>query len=315
MTLAPIILFAYNRPSHTLKTLEALAQNDLANESLLYVFADGIKANASADAIQNIKKTREILKSKQWCKEVQIVERAENFGLARSVIDGVTEIVNKHGKVIVLEDDLVTSRYFLKFMNETLDRYEKEESVACISAYIYPIKDLPELFFIKGADCWGWGTWKRAWDLFEPNGNKLLNELEGKKLTSKFDLNSSYPYTKMLREQISGLNNSWAIRWYASSFLKNKLCLYPGHSLVNNIGTDGSGTHNGSTDLYSSEPIDYPIVLKEIKIEASKEALNKMSTYFKGLDLMGRKQPLLRRLVKSIVPDSFIAFYRRMKNN
>lgn len=314
MTLAPIILFAYNRPSHTLQTLEALALNELAKESVLYIFSDGIKENADSNSIQKINETREIIKSKQWCKEVIIIERQQNFGLAKSVIEGVTEIINKFQKVIVLEDDLVTSPYFLKFMNETLHKYEKEESVACISAYIYPIDNLPELFFIKGADCWGWATWKRAWDLFEPDGSKLLNIIESKKLTSEFDLNKSYPYTKMLREQISGLNHSWAIRWYASAFIKNKLCLYPGKSLVNNIGTDGSGTHDGSTDVYNTVVAQAPIILKDLKIEVNKSALSKMTNYFKALDLVGKEPPIVTQIIKKITPAFLLTVYRKLKH-
>jgi len=314
MTLAPIILFAYNRPSHTLRTLEALALNELAKESVLYIFADGIKENADSNTIQKINETRDIIKSKQWCKEVIIIERKQNFGLAKSVIEGVTEIINKYQKAIVLEDDLITSPYFLKFMNETLHKYEKEEAVACISAYIYPINDLPELFFIKGADCWGWATWKRAWDLFEPDGSKLLNIIESKKLITEFDLNKSYPYTKMLREQISGLNHSWAIRWYASAFIKNKLCLYPGKSLVNNIGTDGSGTHDGSTNVYDTEIFQYPIILKDLKIELNKKALTKMTNYFKALDLMGKEPPIITQLIKKIMPAFLLSVYRKLKH-
>lgn len=314
MTLAPIILFAYNRPSHTLRTLEALALNELAKESVLYIFSDGIKENADSNSIQKINETREVIKSKQWCKEVNIIERKQNFGLAKSVIEGVTEIINKYQKVIVLEDDLVTSPYFLKFMNETLHKYEKEESVACISAYIYPIDNLPELFFIKGADCWGWATWKRAWDLFEPDGSKLLNIIESKKLTSEFDLNKGYPYTKMLREQISGLNHSWAIRWYASAFIKNKLCLYPGKSLVNNIGTDGSGTHDGSTDVYNTVVAQAPIILKDLKIEVNKSALSKMTNYFKALDLVGKEPPIVTQIIKKITPDFLLTVYRKLKH-
>ncbi len=314
MTLAPIILFAYNRPSHTLQTLEALALNELAKESVLYIFADGNKENADSNSIQKINETREVIKSKQWCKKVIIIERQQNFGLAKSVVEGVTEIINKFQKVIVLEDDLVTSPYFLKFMNETLHKYEKEESVACISAYIYPIDNLPELFFIKGADCWGWATWKRAWDLFEPDGSKLLNIIESKKLTSEFDLNKSYPYTKMLREQISGLNHSWAIRWYASAFIKNKLCLYPGKSLVNNIGTDGSGTHDGSTDVYNTVVAQAPIILKDLKIEVNKSALSKMTNYFKALDLVGKEPPIVTQIIKKITPDFLLTVYRKLKH-
>lgn len=314
MNLAPIILFVYNRPSHTLRTLEALALNELAKNSVLYIYADGIKENADSNTINKINETREIIKSKQWCKEVNIIERQQNFGLAKSVIEGVTEIVNKFQKVIVLEDDLITSPYFLKFMNETLHKYEKEEAVACISAYIYPINDLPELFFIKGADCWGWATWKRAWDLFESDGSKLLNIIEGKKLTAEFDLNKSYPYTKMLREQISGLNHSWAIRWYASAFIKNKLCLYPGKSLVNNIGTDGSGTHDGSTEVYNTVVVQTPIILKDLKIEVNKSALKKMTKYFKDLDLIGKEPPLITQLIKKITPTFLLSVYRKIKN-
>jgi hypothetical protein len=314
MTLAPIILFAYNRPSHTLQTLEALALNELAKESVLYIFSDGIKENADSNTIQKINETREVIKSKQWCKEVIIIERQQNFGLAKSVIVGVTEIIIKFQKVIVLEDDLVTSPYFLKFMNETLHKYEKEESVACISAYIYPIDNLPELFFIKGADCWGWATWKRAWDLFEPDGSKLLNIIESKKLTSEFDLNKSYPYTKMLREQISGINHSWAIRWYASAFIKNKLCLYPGKSLVNNIGTDGSGTHDGSTDVYNTVVVQNPIILKDLKIEVNKSALSKMTNYFKALDLVGKEPPIVTQIIKKITPAFLFTVYRKLKH-
>ena len=311
--LAPIILFVYNRPQHTLQTLEALSKNELAQDSILYIFADGIKKNASEETIAKINETRTIIKSKSWCKEVHVIERTENFGLAKSVIEGITQIINQYGKVIVLEDDLVTSPYFLKFMNDALNKYEHENSVACISAYIYPIDNLPDLFFIKGADCWGWATWKHAWDLFEPNGQKLLTELEQKKLTYQFDLNNSYPYTKMLREQISGINHSWAIRWYASAFLKNKLCLYPGKSLVNNIGTDGSGTHDGSTTVYQTKPVDYYNGLKDINVEVNNEALNQMTTYFKALDLIGKEPSAIKQFIKRLTPSFLLSFYRKIK--
>jgi hypothetical protein len=311
--LAPIILFVYNRPHHTLQTLEALYNNELAKDSVLYIFADGIKDNAKSENNKKVNETREIIRKRQWCKDVVITEREQNFGLAKSIIEGVTEIINKHGRAIVLEDDLVTSPYFLKFMNDALVKYEKEDSIACISGYIYPIKDLPELFFIKGADCWGWATWKRAWDILETDGQKLLNELEQKKLTNQFDLNNSYPYTKMLREQISGLNNSWAVRWYASAFLKNKLCLYPGKSLVNNIGTDGSGSHDGVTDIYKTEPLKTPIILKDISIIEDKNALKKMTIYFNSLDLISSPTPVYRKILKKIIPTALINIYRKFR--
>ena len=146
----------------------------------------------------------------------------------------------------MLEDDLLTSPYFLDFMNEGLSIYEEDEKVISIHGYVYPISEkLPETFFLRGADCWGWATWKRGWDLFEPDGGLLLNKLEESKQTEEFDFNRSYPYTQMLKDQINGKTNSWAVRWYASAFLQNKYTLYPGKSLVSNIGGDGSGTNTG----------------------------------------------------------------------
>jgi len=243
MPLAPIVLFAYNRPEHTRWTLEALQKNELADESDLYFFSDGAK---NETAKQQIVQVRNYIRSVTGFRKVEIIERSENWGLARSIISGVTEIVNKYGKIIVLEDDLVASPFFLKYMNEALDLYEREDNVISIHGYIYPVKEkLPETFFLRGADCWGWATWKRGWEIFEPDGNKLLMELKDKKLTKEFDFDGSYPYVKMLEDQIADKNNSWAIRWYASAFLANKLTLYPGESLVHNSGFDGSGTHSG----------------------------------------------------------------------
>ena len=313
MNLAPIILFVYNRPLHTQQTLEALALNELAKESVLYIFSDGAKDNASNEILKNIEDTRKLIKSKPWCKDVIIIERPQNFGLAKSVIEGVTQIINQFGKAIVLEDDLVTSPYFLKFMNEALHKYEHQDSVACISAYVYPIPNLPDLFFTKGADCWGWATWKRAWDLFEPDGSKLLQALETKKLTAEFDLNKSYPYTKMLRDQVEGINHSWAIRWYASSFLKNRLCLYPGQSFVNNIGTDGSGTHDGLTTVYETKPMSYYHGLKDTPIEVNTTALNQMTQYFTALDLIGREPSPIKEFIKKLSPVFMLKIYRKIK--
>ncbi|MEP6951256.1 MAG: hypothetical protein ABI863_18350 [Ginsengibacter sp.] len=245
---APIVLFVYNRPWHTRQTLEALARNELTAQSVLYIYADGPKENADEKISEQIKKTRELIRSRQWCKEVIIYEKENNSGLANSIIAGVTEIVNRHGKIIVLEDDLIVSPYFLQYMNDGLKVYENETGVISIHAYNYPvnIKGLPETFFIKGADCWGWATWVNRWNLFEKDAEKLLKEIESKHLQFEFDIQNSYPYTQMLKDQVGNKIDSWAIRWYASAFLKNKYTLYPNISIVNNIGMDGTGTHGSS---------------------------------------------------------------------
>ena len=264
MILAPVLLFVYNRPFHTRKVIEALQVNEYSLQTNLIIYSDASNDPFNLEVIQ----TRNYLKNVGGFKSISIIERQENWGLAKNIIDGVTSIVNRYGKVFILEDDLVVSPYFLKYMNEALDLYEKEEKVISIHGYVYPVKrTLPETFFIKGADCWGWATWKRGWDLFCSDGKALLKEIEKRNLKKEFDFNNSYPYCRMLRQQIAGKNNSWAVRWYASAFLHNKLTLYPGRSLVNQIGMDGSGTHCSTNEMFDVPLTNSSIVLSNIDIQ------------------------------------------------
>lgn len=295
MDLAPIVLFVYNRPWHTQQTVESLKKNKLAKESELFIFSDGPKENNKAK--NDVEKVREYIKTINGFRRITIIEKEENYGLANSIISGVTEIVNRHGKVIVLENDLVTSKYFLNFMNSALEFYKDENKVISIHGYIYPIKsDLPETFFIKGADCWGWATWKRGWDIFEANGKKLLDELKDKNLEKKFDINGSYAYTKMLSEQVTKKNDSWAIRWYASAFLKDKLTLCPGRSLVCNIGLDASGIHCGSTNSFNAVITNRPIKLTNIPIEENIFVLREIEKHFRMT-----KQNIIKRIFYKII--------------
>ncbi|MGB4775168.1 MAG: glycosyltransferase family 2 protein, partial [Daejeonella sp.] len=219
----------------------------------------------------------------------------------------VTEIVNKYERIIVLEDDLVTSPYFLQYMNDGLNVYKDCEEVISIHGYIYPVSvELPETFFIKGADCWGWATWKRGWDLFEPNGEKLLNEIIKRGLTYQFDFNGSYPYTQMLKDQIAGLNNSWAIRWNASAFLKNKLTLYPGKSLVQNIGNDGTGTHSGTSNTFNINLYSSSIIVDNNTIKPSQLGYKAFVNFFMGGDSVRsvkKKKKMVKLWVKHIWRD------------
>lgn len=267
MTCAPIALFVYNRPDHARCTVDALKKNFLAQASDLIIFSDAPKSESQATKVHEV---RQYIRQIDDFKSVTIVERETNLGLAKSIIDGVTAIVNKYGCVIVLEDDMLTSPYFLTYMNEALKKYANDERVACIHGYVYPVEQkLPEAFFLPGADCWGWATWQRGWQLFNSDGQFLLGELERQKLTKAFDFNGTYPYTKMLEGQIKGTNDSWAIRWYASAFLAGKLTLYPGCSLIDNIGNDDSGTHCGNSDIFVAKLSNTPINLNNIVVEPS----------------------------------------------
>lgn len=322
--LAPIALFVYNRLDLVRRTIESLQKNHLATDSELFIFSDGPKNELDRVKVKNV---RRYLKTITGFRSLKIIEKEKNIGLANSIISGVTKIVNKFGKIIVLEDDLVTSPFFLLYINDGLNFYENEERVISIHGYVYPVKaSLPETFLIKGADCWGWATWKRGWDIFEPDGQKLLDELKDKKLTKQFDFDNSYNYTKMLEKQTLGQNNSWAIRWYASAFLKNKLTLYPGKTLVQNIGLTG-GTHCNesirSLDCYNSKLTEKQIFIKKIPIEENVNALKTIKKYFLSLK-QGLPEKIyakikkvankkVRLLIKNIVPPIILKYYQTQK--
>ncbi len=277
--LAPIVLFVYNRPDHTLRTIEALKKNNLAKESELFIFCDGPKNEQAQGAVQEVYK---IVDNVSGFKNVIVKKNPINKGLANSIISGVSEIVEKYGCVIVVEDDLVTSPHFLEFMNDGLEFYQNNDKVISIHGYVYPVKkELPQTFFLKGADCWGWATWKRGWDLFNANGSDLLAQLKARNLQKIFDFDGAYDYTKMLEDQISGKNNSWAIRWHASAFLADKLTLYPGKTLVQNIGFDDSGTHCATSDEYEQQVSQNRILIAEIIQEQSAFAREQIKLFFR----------------------------------
>lgn len=260
--LAPILLFVYNRPQHVKRAISSLLQNREAAASDLYVFSDAARSAEDAAAVEMV---REEIADIQGFRSVSVVKRNENFGLARSIIEGVTSIVNRYGRVIVLEDDLVVSPYFLRFMNDALEVYKDEPRVGHIQACDFiQSAALPDTFLIKWTGSWGWATWQRAWELFNPNGQELLDQLRERRLTKQFDFNGKYGFTRMLRQQIEGKNNSWAIRWNASLFLADVLSLNVGRSLVSNEGLDGSGTNSVSLDPYRSALSMNPIEVRPI---------------------------------------------------
>lgn len=295
--LAPIILFAYNRPKHVKQVLEALQKNKLSEQSELFIFSDGGKDFEDEKLVEE---TRKILDNTTGFKKTTVIKRPVNFGLAANVIDGVSTIIEKYGKVIVLEDDLITSPTFLSFMNKALDVYENVDEVAHIHSFCYAGLNLPDTFFIKWVGSTGWATWRKSWRLFERNGEKLLAELKEKKLTKAFDFNGKYPYTRMLKRQIAGRNNSWAIRWNASLFLNNKLSLNTGKSLIYNIGFDGSGMHSGSQDFYNMGLFDGELEIKKPEmIKESVDARKQFEIFYAKTNSFGAKvKRRLQRMAK-----------------
>ena len=303
MNTAPIILFVYNRAQHTERTLTLLSKNYLASESELVIFVDGPKENASEEQLEKIQAVRNVIRKDYGFKSVNITESEKNKGLAPSVIAGVTEIVNKYGKCIVVEDDLDTSPYFLQYMNDALEVYKDTQKLACIHGYVEPHKkQLPDTFFLKGADCWGWATWERAWEKFNPNGQELLDELHRRKCEKHFNFDNTYPYVKMLEDQIAGKNSSWAIRWLASAYLNDMYCLYPNETLVVNVGFDGSGTHCGEMQINKREVANHKINVIYKEPELCQEAWLEYKKYFKTLKLnvLERAIRKIKKIFKSV---------------
>lgn len=260
--LAPIALFTYNRPEHTLRTLTSLSTNPEFEESPLFVFCDGPRHTHDQDSVHATQKV--VLDWKHPYKKVTVSKN--NRGLANSIISGVTELASSFGSVIVVEDDLELSPAFLDFMNQGLRKYCDVESVLHLSGYSFPVLPTSTLInghFIPLTSSWGWGTWDRAWKFFDPSMSSYKTLRGDKILRKAFDLDGSYKYFRMLERQKEGKIDSWAIRWYLSVFMKGGLSLFPSQSLVRNMGFDGSGTHckvsrYGTSDLIQR---DYKIHL------------------------------------------------------
>lgn len=290
---APIALFVYNRPDHTRRTLAHLQKNLLADESKLFIFSDGAKTDADKEKVDEV---RALIKDVTGFKSVKVIARKENMGLASSIISGVTQLVNDFGKVIVFEDDLLSSPYTLQYFNEGLTRYEHDDAVMHIGAYMFGLDDktLPETFFYRIATSWGWATWARAWKNFEPDIDKLMAQFDKQK-RNQFSVENTMNFWKQMQEFKTGKNNSWAIRWYASVFLNGGLTLNPAHSLVHNIGHDGTGVHSNIENMYRVNIAKKPVKKFPTEIKENQQAHRAIKRFLKN-----RKGSLLQRGVRLI---------------
>lgn len=283
MNLAPIVVFAYCRPDHLKRVLDALAMNSGAAQSHLFIYCDGAKSPADQPAVDA---TRSVARGASGFARVEIFESESNLGLSQSILSGVSEICSRHGRAIVLEDDVLPTPFFLQYCNDGLDRYADDDRIISVGCHTFTSDlELPETFFLNVPDCWGWGVWERSWRSFNLDGDMLLEEISARGLSEEFDFDGAYPYTQMLRDQVRGGNQSWAVRWYAHAFLRKKLVLYPGRAVTSNIGFDGSGTHGGTSGAYrnlftAERPVcvdAIEVVESELGRESWKRALREMS--------------------------------------
>lgn len=287
--LAPIALFVYNRPDHTRRTISYLQQNLLADESRLFIFCDAAKTDGDKVKVEQV---RQLAQEVSGFKSVKVILRDHNLGLAESIISGVTQLVYEYGKVIVFEDDLLSSPYTLQYFNDALTKYANHEQAMHIGAYMYNLHDksLPETFFYRAATSWGWATWARAWKSFEPDVDTLINQFDTLKI-ARFSIEGKMNFWKQIEQFKAGKNNSWAIRWYASIFLKNGLTLNPSQSLIQNIGHDGTGVHSNNEDIYHVQMARKQVTQFPDVIQENEQAYKAIKHF-----LANRKGTLLQRV-------------------
>ncbi|MDH5608677.1 MAG: hypothetical protein OEY56_04300 [Cyclobacteriaceae bacterium] len=242
-TRAPILLFVYNRPVHTRRTLESLSRNAGADQSDLFIFSDGPK---SPEEEATIGAVRKIISEKYPFRSITIQEEPVNKGLARSVIDGITQIIKREGKAIVLEDDIMTSPHFLSFINAALDAHAANKSVFSVTGYCYPFTLPPDYTadtYLAYRSCsWGWATWSDRWELADWELRDFDTFSKDKGMQQGFN-RAGADLSYMLKSYHQKRIDSWAIRWAYTHFLHQGLCLYPVRPMVSNTGMDGSGTH------------------------------------------------------------------------
>ena len=291
---APIVLFIYNRPEHTERTVASLAANALAAESDLIVYADGSKKTEHDRAVNA---ARAVAHEARGFKSIRMIERDRNLGLANSIIAGVTEVCASYGRAIIVEDDLLLSPGFLDFMNTGLARFADEDHVYQVSGYMFPnVCEGRSSRFLPLTTTWGWGTWQRAWQHFDRNLSGLLTLEANADLRRRFDLNGAYNYFEMACRQKNGQVDSWGIAWYLTVFLRGGLVLYPSRSLVVNAGIEGSGTHGRGPSVLQGK-----ISATNSNIEAAQMP--------NGLAIDHECLELIETLLRSIRPTLF----RRMK--
>jgi hypothetical protein len=254
--LAPVIIFVYNRPEHTKRTIEALSENYLAKETEVFIFSDADKNKNAYDKVEMVRNYIDSLHQLDYFKSINIIKAKSNQGLANSVIKGVSDVIEKYGRAIVLEDDLLSSKDFLQYMNEALDYYKTNDKIWSISGYNLPIK-IPNNYksdiYLSYRGCsWGWATWADRWNRVDWEVLDY-NQLKKNKSLRKQLNSGGRDMAEMLDLQMNGKIDSWAIRWcYTQSKLK-MYTIYPVVSRIKNIGLDGTGTHSGVSTHYDTE--------------------------------------------------------------
>lgn len=261
--LSPICLFTYNRLDETMQTVEALKSNLQASHSELYIFSDGPKNEKTKE---NVEKVRKYLGSVTGFKKVELIESSINKGLANSIVGGVTDIIFRFGKAIVLEDDLISTPYFLTFMNQALDYYEQDKKIQSVNGYSLALKHTnKKIYFQNRPFPWGWATWQDRWDPEIFNKEKLRIEISSRpQVLTKFKKKCGNDIVRMLLDSLNNRNDSWYVRWTFSHFLKGTFSAFPSNSYIQNIGHNDQRTHCKGINSYTAAPLASNVQIGDI---------------------------------------------------
>ncbi len=286
---APVVFFVYNRLEHSIKTIDALKQNPEAKDSILYIFSDGPKEDASDEQQAKIQAVRNYIHSITGFKKIIIEEAPQNKGLAKSTIEGITKVVNAYGKVIVLEDDDVPSPYFLAYENECLNKFEYDERYWMVSGYVDnkivdPLEQ-EDVYAVFRNSSWGFGTWARSWNKVIWDINELRKVFSYKTM-SNFANAGGYDLPVIMVGLFYGYNNSWSVRFEFSRFLNDGLTIFPSYSLIKNTGLDGSGTHCSAIEINEVTYMSHKVMVpEEIKFDAKRN--NQLKSSFTPRNIWG----------------------------
>jgi hypothetical protein len=304
-SLYPIVLLTYNRPYHTKRVLDALKNNLLAEQSKLFVFVDGVKDNATNNDIEKHNKLLEVINSEQWCADVNVHISKINRGCRWGPIFGISQVLEKYDAAIILEDDIITSPFFLKYMNQALNYYKDYPAVFSISAFNLPEKVLPiprdyeyDVYVSLRQQNWGWGTWSNRWKLVDWSKDNLADFLIKLNQVEAFNRGGN-DLSRMLKEELDGKSQAWDIQFSFTQFIHHSVSIIPCYSYTQNIGLDDSGTHtigkdnnemlNSDISRAKENPVFLPVLYED------KRLLNAFySAYYP------RKRPIWKKIINRI---------------
>jgi len=279
--LAPIVIFTYSRLDSLKKTIKYLKLNRLSKYSDLYIFSDHYRSRIDKESVLEVRK---FLKHINGFKKIKIIFRKRNFGLSKNIVSGVSLIVKKYGKIIVLEDDILVSSNFLNYMNFALNKYQSNKKVWHINSWNYQLgkdNNFTNTFFTRLMNCWGWGTWSDRWKYFSKDTNAILRKFNTKDIYG-FNMDNSFNYWSQILRNKKGIINTWAIFWYASIYKKKSLCLSPTESLSNNIGFDNF-SESQPNELNSFYMINKDFFLKKKKFFTFPNEVEENTFFFKKI--------------------------------